>query len=834
MVIAPTMQIQRLRGRSSQLAAVRTLITDAGRGHGGALRVVGEIGTGKSALLTAAAAGTTEWTVARIGGLEAERRLPYAGLQRLLAPLADRLVTLPARRARVLGTALDGAGCPDADRLTLALATVDLLAAQDRPVLACLDDAHAMDESTLDTVTAAGRRLGRHPVALLLATRAGAGADGIAEVGLGPLSLEDSLSLVHDLAPHPLAPGVAARVAALAHGNPAALAEIAAALTAAQCAGGTPPPDRLPENSPLREAYIRRLDSYERDTRWLLLLAATDPELDQKILVRAAQASGVPIAALAPAERDGLIRVTATTVRLTQPLLRDLLYTEAPVVDRQSAHRVLAGVLDHHRVRRAGHLAAAAAVETQPADVADPGPDRSWLSGRPADHAVDEILDAAAGLGPVATAYALLRAGEAACFLGEHRRYEDLDRRAEVLRRPDASLPERLIREHIAGFAATFSGRHAEATVHLRQVTEWATPLADPGALTCAAAGELLRADSAAAYALARRAVDAADPATLPLALEMLAYAEFWLGRYAHAERASLDGVRAALHAGQDNYAGDHLGLLAVLAAIRGDADTCAHRLAEITVAADAGAFTRPRALARWAQAVLDVIEGRPAEAADKILSLADPALGTGHVVTQIMATPWLVEAAARADRPDLAIAALFAFDQWALGTGDPVRRALSARCHALLAPRGSEEARSGYLTALTLHQDGEGEFERARTHLLLGQELRRSRHPRDARTHLRAALDAFTQLDLPLWTERSRGELRAAGDPTPAAALPPADALTPQQRQIARLVADGATNREVATTLFLSTRTVDHHMRNIFQRLGIRSRVELARLTAR
>jgi len=73
--------------------------------------------------------------------------------------------------------------------------------------------------------------------------------------------------------------------------------------------------------------------------------------------------------------------------------------------------------------------------------------------------------------------------------------------------------------------------------------------------------------------------------------------------------------------------------------------------------------------------------------------------------------------------------------------------------------------------------------------------------------------------------------ELRAAGDHVEHRPVSVADALTPQQLQIARLAAAGATNREVAKHLFLSTRTVDHHMRNIFARLGIRSRVDLAKL---
>lgn len=112
------------------------------------------------------------------------------------------------------------------------------------------------------------------------------------------------------------------------------------------------------------------------------------------------------------------------------------------------------------------------------------------------------------------------------------------------------------------------------------------------------------------------------------------------------------------------------------------------------------------------------------------------------------------------------------------------------------------------------------------------------SRRPSAAREHLRSALEAFRRFQAQPWIERATAEVRAAGDQVELrdvnmtdVDVDVAEALTPQQLQIARLAAGGATNREVATHMFLSTRTVDHHMRNIFARLGIRSRIDLARL---
>jgi DNA-binding NarL/FixJ family response regulator len=444
------------------------------------------------------------------------------------------------------------------------------------------------------------------------------------------------------------------------------------------------------------------------------------------------------------------------------------------------------------------------------------------------------IADRLAGSERELAVLALMRAGEAVCFSGDYPRYAEVASRAAALRRPDDPPELEVVFEHIAGFAYTFGGRHHRAIRPLRRVVELGETLDSAAPLTCASAAALLLADDVGAHRLAARAVevarDSGDVSALPLALEMTAYAEYWLGRYDAAAATSLQGLRAARACGQGNYAGDHQAMLAVLCAIRGDREQALRHIRDIEVAPGTGQVNRPKALSQWALAVLDLMAGRPADTVARIAAIACPVTGRGHIVVQAMATPWLVEAAVRADDREQAVAALAGFDLWASSTGDPVRRALSARCHALLAPRGSAEAEEHFQQALALHLAGEADFEQARTELLYGQELRRARRPRDAREHLHRALETFTQLDAPAWADQARAELRAAGEAVDAPAVRAADVLTAQQLQIARLVCDGATNREVAAQLFLSPRTVDHHMRNIFARLNIRSRIELAK----
>ncbi|MEW2383539.1 AAA family ATPase [Micromonospora sp. NPDC047707] len=454
--------------------------------------------------------------------------------------------------------------------------------------------------------------------------------------------------------------------------------------------------------------------------------------------------------------------------------------------------------------------------------------------------AVTTLLAATEAIAATDRAEALLglvRAGEAICFSGDHYRYADVARRMSALPRDGHPPGAELMTALIAGVAATLRGEHEQGGPLLRRAVVLGGRLTGdaltPTELTGAAVAGLLVAVDAAAHRLADRAVDlaraAGDLSQLPRALELRAMTEYWLGRHDAAADSCREGLRVARASGQHTCAAVHLGLLAVLAALRADRDTSLRHVAEIGDTAAPG--SRPYALTRWALAVLDLADGRYADAADRLTSLARPGTGRGQVLVQVMATPHLVEAAAHVGHHPQARAALAVFDRWAGSTASPSRRALSARCHALLAPRGSAEAEEQFRRALRLHPADSATFERARTELLFGRELRHSRRPRDARPHLHRARQTFTLLGADTWAEQATAELRAAGESVGAPTRPAAHLLTGQQLRIAHLVASGATNREVATQLFLSTRTVDHHLRNIFHRLGVRSRTELARV---
>jgi DNA-binding CsgD family transcriptional regulator len=134
--------------------------------------------------------------------------------------------------------------------------------------------------------------------------------------------------------------------------------------------------------------------------------------------------------------------------------------------------------------------------------------------------------------------------------------------------------------------------------------------------------------------------------------------------------------------------------------------------------------------------------------------------------------------------------------------------------------------------TAINEYTRATRPLEASRAELDYGSFLRRPRRRAGARTPLRNAFEIFDSLGATPWAERAQAELRATGETVRRREPAELGRLTPQEHHVARFVAQGLSNRDVAAQLFLSPRTIDFHLRNVFSKLGLASRVELATLS--
>ena len=144
-----------------------------------------------------------------------------------------------------------------------------------------------------------------------------------------------------------------------------------------------------------------------------------------------------------------------------------------------------------------------------------------------------------------------------------------------------------------------------------------------------------------------------------------------------------------------------------------------------------------------------------------------------------------------------------------------------------LLAP--DDELDRQFEEALALHDQTPDLFERARTLLAYGGRLRRAQQKTKARQQLRAALTLFDQLGAEPWSAQAGAELAATGETARRRHPSTRNQLTPQELQIASLLAAGRTSREAAASLFISPKTIEYHLRSVYRKLGINSRDELA-----
>ncbi|HEY5881037.1 MAG TPA: LuxR C-terminal-related transcriptional regulator [Nakamurella sp.] len=316
-------------------------------------------------------------------------------------------------------------------------------------------------------------------------------------------------------------------------------------------------------------------------------------------------------------------------------------------------------------------------------------------------------------------------------------------------------------------------------------------------------------------------------------ALPRLALADLsagnWTGAVAHATEA----LELARSTGQPGLTAMPLAQLALVAAQRGDQGQYDNLLAELDrVAAGESAGilgVLMQDTRRWAQGCHAALTGEPAAALHHFEQMTQPTL------TRLAAYDRL-DLAARTGHLDTAARWLAELDEFAAAADTPHARRVVAYGRALLASHETAPAavEEFFLQAFGPERGVDRPFERARTHLAYGEFLRRSRRRVDAREQLRAALHTFGDLGAAAWARRAEQELRASGETARRRDASTSVALTAQETQVATFVAEGLSNREVAAKLFLSPRTIEFHLRNVFAKTGITSRGELARITPR
>jgi DNA-binding CsgD family transcriptional regulator len=294
-------------------------------------------------------------------------------------------------------------------------------------------------------------------------------------------------------------------------------------------------------------------------------------------------------------------------------------------------------------------------------------------------------------------------------------------------------------------------------------------------------------------------------------------------GHLAAAHASLVDGIRLARQGGQHQVVSHMLAVLALIAALRGSGEECKSFASEALELASARRLVHVSVSAHWALLVLGLGLGHVDDALSQARQVSE-------LPVRLWAAPDRIEAAVRAGEPELAEAWMTEFDEWAQGSRQAWALAASLRCRALLAG-DSEEAEGFFVSALAADESASRPLEHARTELAFGEFLRRTRRRREAREHLRAGLAGFEAAGAEALAERARVELRASGQTARRREPSTRDDLTPQELQIARLVAQGMSNREVAAQLFLSPRTIDFHLRNVFRKLGISSRMQLVQV---
>ena len=347
-------------------------------------------------------------------------------------------------------------------------------------------------------------------------------------------------------------------------------------------------------------------------------------------------------------------------------------------------------------------------------------------------------------------------------------------------------------------------------------------------ALAAGFLGDARHAMAVGAEQLARARERGAIGILVP-ALALVAVGRAWLGDHAGAFADAGEAVELGDLLGYTADVAAALETVAWQSACRGlheDATRAVERARALT---DRAGTTAVAAHTAITAAFCALCRGDPAVTAEILEARLATDGGIGAMGEPLGVAPLLIEAYVALGRGTDATLLAGRYAEATPPTAPAATQALVARCTALTAP-SLADAVQAFEGALDAHTRGPDTFEQARTRLLYGVTLRRDGQRVRAREQLRAAHLAFDAAGLTLWAQRALDELNATGAtarPRRPHALEP---LTSQETRVALLVAEGRSNREVAAALFLSPKTVEHHLSSVYRKRGFRSRTELAR----
>ena len=421
-----------------------------------------------------------------------------------------------------------------------------------------------------------------------------------------------------------------------------------------------------------------------------------------------------------------------------------------------------------------------------------------------------------------------------ACF------YSGDARTALVLAERIESLLGRVVdgRARVLGTMAAGVGRVLAGEGGTEQVREAVAELgsseglaAEPERTAWLMLGPLWLRESGAGRDLVRRVVaDARERSAvgvLPWLLYLVARYDATSDRWAEAEVGYTEAIRLATETGQTTDVAAALAGLSWLEARQGNQDACAEHAAEAERISVAHGLHLFRVWSMFALAELELGRGETEAALCHLERLEVLLDEIGLLDVDLSPAPELADTLMRLGRVAEARAAADRLRPRAQAKGQPWALARAARTDGVVGPDAELDRHFG--EAMRQHARGLDRFERARTELAYGSRLRRARRRSEARPHLRSCLETFDALGAAPWADLAAVELKATGETARRRDPSTVDDLTPQELQIAQMLAAGRTTRQAAAALFLSPKTIEYHLRHVYTKLGVSSRDELA-----